>query len=193
MLLITFSVFYVVTRPRTTLFQLSTRRIIILIALPWLFPLTTASISLALGYFHPASGNWCWIQPQPAYLRYVLMHGWRFAFMIAIVAMGSYVRWYYRRHHKNNAVDGGDITAMEIQKAMLLTAYPMYYIILWIPGIANRLAEATAHPVRVLAILQASTKFIGFANAISFGWNEIRDEFSRQKTLEMILGFMLGD
>ena len=82
---------------------------------------------------------------------------------------------------------------MEIQKAMLLTAYPMYYIILWIPGIANRLAEATGHPVRVLAILQASTKFIGFANAISFGWNEIRDEFSRQKTLEMILGFMLGD
>ena len=55
---------------------------------------------------------------------------------------------------------------------MLLNAYPVFYILLWIPGIANRIAEATGHEVYVLEVLQASTQLIGFANALTFGWNE---------------------
>ncbi|CZT05733.1 uncharacterized protein RCO7_03906 [Rhynchosporium graminicola] len=59
-----------------------------------------------------------------------------------------------------------------IQKAMLLHAYPIFYIILWLPGIATRIVQATGHTSYVLQVLQASTQFIGFANAITFGWNE---------------------
>ncbi len=55
---------------------------------------------------------------------------------------------------------------------MLLNAYPVFYIILWIPGLANRIAEATGHEVYTLQVLQASTQLIGFANAVTFGWNE---------------------
>jgi len=55
---------------------------------------------------------------------------------------------------------------------MLLNAYPVFYILLWIPGIANRIAEATGHEVYILEVLQASTQLIGFANAVTFGWNE---------------------
>ncbi len=59
-----------------------------------------------------------------------------------------------------------------IKKMLLLNAYPIWYIILWIPGIANRFVEATGHRSRVLAILQASTQYIGLANAITYGLNE---------------------
>ncbi len=59
-----------------------------------------------------------------------------------------------------------------IQKAMLLHAYPVFYIVLWIPGIAMRISQATGHQSRVLEVLQSSTQFIGFANAVTFGWNE---------------------
>ena len=62
--------------------------------------------------------------------------------------------------------------ARAVQKTMLLNAYPILYIILWIPGIANRIAEATNNQSYVLGILQSATQFIGFANAITFGWNE---------------------
>lgn len=74
----------------------------------------------------------------------------------------------------------------------LLSGYPLFYVVLWLPGIANRIAEATGHPVRALAIMQASTAYIGFANAATFGWNEVRNQFSVHRLLEMTLGFMLA-
>jgi hypothetical protein len=52
-----------------------------------------------------------------------------------------------------------------IQKLLLFNAYPVAYIILWIPGILNRFVELTGHTSRTLEILQASTQFVGLANA----------------------------
>ncbi len=59
-----------------------------------------------------------------------------------------------------------------LSKILLLNAYPIAYIVLWIPGLCNRLVEASGHTSRVLQILQASTQFVGFANALTYGWNE---------------------
>ncbi|KAH5451279.1 hypothetical protein HBI30_136540 [Parastagonospora nodorum] len=59
----------------------------------------------------------------------------------------------------------------EIKKMLLLNAYPVLYVILWTPGLLNRLVEATGHKSRVLSIMQASTQFIGLANAITYGIN----------------------
>jgi len=59
-----------------------------------------------------------------------------------------------------------------IQKMLLLNAYPLAYIILWIPGIANRLYEATGHESYGLQIAQASWQLVGLANAVTYGWNE---------------------
>ena len=64
------------------------------------------------------------------------------------------------------------ITESHIKKTLLLNAYPIMYIILWLPGIANRIAEATGHPTVVLGIMQASTQYVGLANAITYGLNE---------------------
>ncbi|KAF1923828.1 uncharacterized protein M421DRAFT_74040 [Didymella exigua CBS 183.55] len=61
----------------------------------------------------------------------------------------------------------------EIQRILLLNGYPFMYIILWIPGIMNRVVEAARgkSPVWLIA-LQASTQFVGLANALVYGWNE---------------------
>ncbi|KAN0099600.1 G protein-coupled glucose receptor regulating Gpa2 domain containing protein [Hyaloscypha variabilis] len=59
-----------------------------------------------------------------------------------------------------------------IQKLLLFNAYPVAYIILWIPGILNRFIELTGHNSRTVAILQASTQFVGLANALVYGYNE---------------------
>lgn len=55
-----------------------------------------------------------------------------------------------------------------VAKIMLLKAYPLAYVVLWIPGIANRLAELSGKPSHVLVILQASTQFIGLVDAIVY-------------------------
>lgn len=60
----------------------------------------------------------------------------------------------------------------EIKKMLLLNAYPVLYVILWLPGIINRLVEAAGHTSKTLAILQCSTQYVGFANAITYGFNE---------------------
>lgn len=45
-----------------------------------------------------------------------------------------------------------------------MNGYPLAYIILWIPGIASRLAESVGGSPRWLKVLQASTQYIGLVN-----------------------------
>lgn len=61
----------------------------------------------------------------------------------------------------------------EIKRMLLLNAYPVMYVLLWIPGLVNRFMEATgnASNSRVLAALQASSQFVGLANALTYGFN----------------------
>ncbi|KAI9146975.1 G protein-coupled glucose receptor regulating Gpa2-domain-containing protein [Paramyrothecium foliicola] len=61
----------------------------------------------------------------------------------------------------------------EIKRMLLLNGYPLLYVILWIPGIVNRVMEATgSQNTRVQNILQTSTQFVGFANAVTYGLNQ---------------------
>ncbi|KAJ3560740.1 hypothetical protein NPX13_g9200 [Xylaria arbuscula] len=64
----------------------------------------------------------------------------------------------------------------EVRRMLLLRGYPMLYVILWIPGIVSRLLQAAGNEAaansRVLIGLQASTQFVGLANAITYGWNQ---------------------
>lgn len=66
----------------------------------------------------------------------------------------------------------------EIKRMLLLNAYPIMYVILWVPGLVNRFMEATgrtgaasASERRALAALQASSQFVGLANAVTYGFN----------------------
>ncbi|KAH8659353.1 hypothetical protein BGZ60DRAFT_415099 [Tricladium varicosporioides] len=60
----------------------------------------------------------------------------------------------------------------EIQKVLLLNAYPIAYVILWLPGIVNRMVELSGNSSRVLFILQSASQYVGLANAITYGYNE---------------------
>ncbi|KAI1325538.1 G protein-coupled glucose receptor regulating Gpa2-domain-containing protein [Xylariaceae sp. FL0255] len=67
-------------------------------------------------------------------------------------------------------------TEREVRRMLLLRGYPMLYVILWIPGLVSRFLQAAGNEAaansRVLIGLQASTQFVGFANAITYGWNQ---------------------
>jgi hypothetical protein len=63
-------------------------------------------------------------------------------------------------------------TDREIWKMLFLNMYPVTYLILWIPGIANRIAEAMGHEIRALVIMQSSTQFIGLVNAGVYFYKE---------------------
>ncbi|EHA49263.1 hypothetical protein MCOR27_004574 [Pyricularia oryzae] len=62
----------------------------------------------------------------------------------------------------------------EIKRMMLLNAYPIFYVLLSIPGLVNRLLEATGiHlPSHTSQALQAPVQFIGLANALTYGFNK---------------------
>ncbi|KAG7110905.1 hypothetical protein HYQ45_017408 [Verticillium longisporum] len=66
----------------------------------------------------------------------------------------------------------------EIKKMMFLNAYPIMYVLLWIPGLVNRLLQASGNAPgpRTMAALQVSTQFVGLANALTYGFNHhLRD------------------
>ncbi|KAF8326934.1 hypothetical protein F5887DRAFT_1164312 [Amanita rubescens] len=210
-------------------------------------------LALGMGWYAPATGNWCWIEPKPVYLRYLLLHGWRFLFIIIEISLYIYLNIYLRRHYRALVAQGisppggigsrsthteprqesssrvtigpGEKSTSEatasvyspnpsqrstigllpqsrprstfwsrltglrgtsrtmsdfpadagykvIQRALLLNAYPLAYIILWIPGIVNRLIEATGRECTVTQFLQATAQLVGLANALTYGWNE---------------------
>ncbi|KAJ3161031.1 hypothetical protein HK101_000846 [Irineochytrium annulatum] len=67
---------------------------------------------------------------------------------------------------------------VEAQKAaiMKLLVYPTIYALLWIPGIANRLAEASQQSPQTIAITtfcQFTTQLVGFANAVVYGFSTL--------------------
>ena len=56
---------------------------------------------------------------------------------------------------------------------LLMNGYPLAYIVLWIPGIANRLVESVnGVSPRWLTALQACTQYIGLINAVTYGLTE---------------------
>ncbi|KAG5981819.1 hypothetical protein E4U43_006541, partial [Claviceps pusilla] len=60
-----------------------------------------------------------------------------------------------------------------VRRMLLMNGYPIAYILLWIPGIANRLVESiNGSSPQWLTALQASTQFVGFVNAITYGYSE---------------------
>lgn len=76
----------------------------------------------------------------------------------------------YQTGQRNRQTDSVE---NEIKRMLLLNGYPIMYILLWIPGLTNRAMEASGKTSssKILAALQCSTQFVGFANAITYGLN----------------------
>ncbi|KAF5695268.1 cyclic amp receptor 2 [Fusarium denticulatum] len=74
-----------------------------------------------------------------------------------------------------------DQVELEIKIMLLLNAYPFMYVLLWAPGLINRLMEASGNPnsKTINVALQAPTQFIGLANALTYGFNHyLRDRLN---------------
>ncbi|ORY67036.1 G protein-coupled glucose receptor regulating Gpa2-domain-containing protein [Pseudomassariella vexata] len=84
---------------------------------------------------------------------------------------GTSLRPRVRVHHSSKL-------DQEMWQWFLMVLYPLTYILLWIPGIANRMAELTGHNYGWLTILQASTQFTGIVNAMIYGFREHRGTWS---------------
>lgn len=67
-----------------------------------------------------------------------------------------------------------------LKKMLLMNGYPIAYILLWLPGMINRLTESVGASPRWLQALQASTQFIGFVNAFTYGSMEHMRRASRR-------------
>ncbi|OJD30307.1 glucose receptor git3 protein [Diplodia corticola] len=70
------------------------------------------------------------------------------------------------------------VVEREIWRMLLLNAYPILYILLWMPGIVNRFVEAAGHQYKWLQIMQCSTQYVGLANALTYGYKEHRRDFA---------------
>lgn len=66
-------------------------------------------------------------------------------------------------------------TERDVKRMLMMNGYPILYVILWIPGMTNRILEASGSNTtsRVLAVLQCSTQYIGFANSVTYGLSGI--------------------
>ncbi|KAF8345109.1 hypothetical protein F5887DRAFT_1074757 [Amanita rubescens] len=82
------------------------RQAVLLSCAIWAFPFFTGFLALGMEWYAPATGNWCWIEPKPVYLRYLLLHGWRFLFIIIEISLYIYLNIYLRRHYRALAAEG---------------------------------------------------------------------------------------
>jgi len=165
----------------------------------WLFSNSTALIALLTVGYAPVTGNWCWLPPDPEYLRYVLTHAWRFIVIVAIITLYILITIKLKRmakqvhlvqhdmknssdHEKHNSSQTSSSQAnlysksrsyKRLQAAMRkLYYYPIAFTLLWMPGILTRLSEAFGPTITVFVYMQASTQYVGFTNFILYGWSE---------------------
>lgn len=66
---------------------------------------------------------------------------------------------------------------------LLLSLFPLAYIVVWIPGMANRFAELVGYQADWLIALQATTQLTGLVNALVYGFRE--HGMSHQKQVQV--------
>ncbi|KAF3763165.1 hypothetical protein M406DRAFT_73793 [Cryphonectria parasitica EP155] len=63
---------------------------------------------------------------------------------------------------------------------LLLSLFPLAYIVVWIPGLCNRFAELTGTQSATLDALQATTQLTGLVNALIYGFREHSEAHQRR-------------
>lgn len=70
---------------------------------------------------------------------------------------------------------------------LLLSLFPMAYIVVWIPGLANRFAELAGRQEKWLIAAQATTQLTGLVNALVYGFKEHRHIMKRRKKSQQLV------
>jgi len=114
------------------------------------------------------AGVWCWLTAEPVYTRWVLFYAFIFAIMIVISLLYGLVIFYIkgRMNEQHN----------ERRKIVVrVAAYPAVFVIVWIPGVINRMQISIDPTNQYLVLFFFHLFFVplqGFLNAFAYGWNE---------------------
>lgn len=227
----------------------------------WIVPAITGTAALAADEIGPVTGNWCWIDKDPPYLRYILGHLWRVVIFAIVIAcyIGVFVLVHRRLKQRdripslsrtysfgmyaesevdvnaamaNNELIRGKLTTpttvreavtraghssrnretgledeQEIKVAaqtrlgvkpririmmsskldhdtkhwLMLSLFPLVYILVWIPGMLNRAVELGGGSSQTLTALQATTQLTGLMDAVVYGFREHRLAHRRRR------------
>ncbi|KAI3395815.1 hypothetical protein diail_828 [Diaporthe ilicicola] len=70
---------------------------------------------------------------------------------------------------------------------LLLSLFPMFYIVMWLPGLANRFEELAGKHDQWLIAAQATTQLTGLVNALVYGFKEHRHMMKRRKKSQELI------
>ncbi|KAK6824860.1 hypothetical protein PG990_003781 [Apiospora arundinis] len=68
----------------------------------------------------------------------------------------------------------------ELRHWLFLSIYPLTYMLVWIPGLANRFVELHGDKSHLLTVLQATTQLTGFVNALAYGFKELHGRVEKK-------------
>ncbi|KAK8094205.1 hypothetical protein PG997_000890 [Apiospora hydei] len=75
----------------------------------------------------------------------------------------------------------------ELRHWLVLSIYPLTYMLVWIPGLANRLVELQGDRSQLLSVLQATTQLTGFINALCYGFKELHGRVQKKQNVNRSL------
>ena len=76
---------------------------------------------------------------------------------------------------------GAPCVDQEFRHWLLLAIYPATYILVWTPGMANRIVELSGGSSHILTVLQATTQSTGLVNALAYGFKELHGRVQRRE------------
>lgn len=70
---------------------------------------------------------------------------------------------------------------------LMLSLFPLAYIVVWLPGIANRFVEMFGYELDALTAVQATTQLTGLVNSLVYGFREHRMLHRRQDVVREMM------
>jgi hypothetical protein len=155
----------------------------------WIYPLMTATAGFFWPGYSNVSPNWCWLENNTI-ARYALTHGPRIIIFTVISVLYSISAVNLLSAASGNGFSQNikDLEALKEAEAakrkiysatVRLMAFPITYLILWAPGMANRckflqyknlVFEALGKQDDLLVFLQSFTQLMGFTDACLSIW-----------------------
>ena len=71
----------------------------------------------------------------------------------------------------------------ELRHWLILSIYPLTYMLVWIPGLANRIVELQGDKSHLLSVLQATTQLTGLLNAMAYGFKELHGRAQKNNNM----------
>ncbi|KAJ3224592.1 hypothetical protein HK099_008201 [Clydaea vesicula] len=138
-----------------------------------LFTIWGTSLSTAVtGHFvvgYKWTGTWCWFSATPlplsTYVRYFLTHGPRIVIFVLIIVAYTYLYCFFRVKLKFAGLKKDHSVNRTVNQILI---YPVFYVLLWSGGMANRFLDATTGSTEVTRFLQSFTQLIPFADSMLF-------------------------